>query len=610
MVRFRYILFIFIFLVSFGFVHAQKVTVNAPKSVVEGTIFQVVFELENARADDIKVDKIEGCTELSGPGVTSSSSVTIINGKRTETSSVGYSYTYRAIKAGTYTIPSATLQVNGKSIQSQPTQIKVLPPDANTQQSDNSQGSSSTTSSLGTPQASQNISSSDIFVRILFNKTHVYEQEAVECTLKLYTRYNSISGIIPHKLPTFDGFLIEELSNTSQENEIEHYNGQNYLTAVLKKYIIFPQKSGSLTVTSGEYTVNVTTMQRVSHGFWGYTNVPVEQEVSLNPTSATINITSLPSPRPVSFNGAVGHFNLESRLSNNNLRTNEAASITMILTGTGNIKYAKCPAPIIPTDFEQYTPSEDVNTRVAGNTVTGTVTSEFTFVPQSVGTFNIPPVEFSYFDPSKKDYVTISAGGFDLDVARGASTTVGVSEQSEIRQRVTDILHIHRVDDNRLTDDSPSPAIYTLGYWSLWLLVVVFAAIGLGLYNRHLRLQADVVGRKTARAGRVAKKRLRQARAYMDKNEKQQFFAEVLNALWGYISDRLVIPVSDLTRANISEKLAGRGMSSDDIDNIISILDECEMARYTPDASLRSMQEIYNETSKEMDSLESLKSKK
>ncbi len=599
----------FLTLVSCGLVQAQKVSVQVPKSVIEGSIFQVVFELENARAEDIQVGKIEGCTELSGPGVTSSSSVTIINGKRTDTSSTGYAYTYRAVKAGTYTIPAATLKVNGKSIQSQPTQIKVLPPDSNTSQSGSS-ASAQSSSSLGTPQSTQNISSSDIFVRIIFNKSHVYEQEAVECTLKLYTRYNSISGIMPHKLPTFDGFLIEELSQTNQDNEIEHYNGQNYLTAVLKKYIIFPQKSGTLTVTSGEYTVNVTTMQRVSHGFWGYTNVPVEQEVSLKPTSATINITSLPSPRPSSFTGAVGHFNLESRISSNNLRTNEAASITMILTGTGNIKYAKCPAPVIPVDFEQYTPSEDVRTHVAGNTVTGTVTSEFTFVPQSVGTFNIPPVEFTYFDTSKKDYVTISAGGYEMEVARGASTTVGVSEQSEIRQRVTDILHIHRIDENSLNTEIPHPAVYNIGFWALWLVVIVIAGTGLGLYHRHLKLQADVIGRKTARAGRVAKKRLRQAKIYMDRNEKQQFYAEVLSALWGYISDRLVIPVADLTRANISEKLSERGMSPEDINNIISILDECEMARYTPDASLRSMQELYNETSKEMDSLESLKKKK
>ena len=611
MVRYRYILIAVLIIASIIPAVAQKVTVQAPRSVVEGSMFQVVFQLEDAQAQDIQVGKIEGCTELSGPGVTSSSSVTIINGKRTSSSSTGYAYTYRAVKSGTYTIPAATLTVNGKQIQSTPTQIKVLPPDSNPAPSAQAGGSSSQQASPAgnTPSAGQNISASDIFVRIIFNKSHVYEQEAVECTLKLYTRYNSISGIIPKKLPIFDGFLIEELSQTNQENEIEHYNGQNYLTAILKKYIIFPQKSGSLTVTSGEYTVNVTTMQRVSHGFWGYTNVPVEQQVDLRPTSATINITPLPSPRPASFNGAVGQFNLESRLSSDNLRTNEAASITMILTGTGNIKYAKCPAPVLPVDFEQYTPSEDVRTHVSGNTVSGTVTAEYTFVPQIVGTFEIPVTEFTYFDPAKKDYVILNVGGYTLDVARGAATTVGVTEQSEIKQRATDILHIHRLDESKLIPEISKPAIYKVGFWIAWLGVIALAATGLALYHRHLKLQADVVGRKTARAGRVAKKRLRLAKGFMDKDQKQQFFAEILNALWGYISDRLVIPVSDLTRANISEKLSARGLAATDIETIINILDECEMARYTPDASLRSMQEIYDETSASMDALESMKKK-
>ena len=587
---------------------AQEVTVQAPRSVVEGNMFQVVFQLENARAQDIKVGTIEGCTELNGPGVTSSSSITIINGKQTSSSTTGYAYTYRAVKAGTYTIPAATLIVDGKSIQSKPVQIKILPPDSNPPHGGSpSQSGQASSPDSQTPEAGRTISAKDIFVRIIFNKSHVYEGEAVECTLKLYTRYNSISGIQPRKLPTFDGFIIEELDQPSRDNDIEHYNGQNYLTAELKKYIIFPQTSGKLTVTSGEYTVGVTTMQRVSHGFWGFTNVPVEQDVNLQPTSATITITPLPTPKPASYNGAVGKFTLESRLSSDQFRTNEAASLTTIITGTGNIKYVKSPQPVFPVDFEQYNPSEDVRTHVVGSSVTGTVTSEYTFVPQSVGKFNIEPIEFSYFDPSRKEYVTLSAGGYELDVQRGASTTVGVTEQSEIKQRATDILHIHRLDDGTLSQDIHRPAIYSPSFWIAWIVVIASAASGLFIYRRKLRLDADITGRKTARAGRVAKKRLKRARGFMDRGDKEQFFAEILTALWGYISDRLVIPVSDLTRVNVSEKLASHGMDETNVSHIIDILDECEMARYTPDASQHTMSQIYDATSQAMDSLERLK---
>lgn len=232
----------FVLLLACILMQAQTVTVQAPRQVIEGTLFQVVFQLDDARADDIKVGKIDGCTELNGPGVTTSSSITIINGKRTESSTTGYAYTYRAVKAGTYTIPAATLVINGKQVQSKPTQITVLPPDTNQSSSGNQSqygNSGRPTSPTGqTPDASQTISSNDIFVKILFNKNHVYEGEAVECTLKLYTRYNSISGIQPLKLPTFDGFLIEEINQTAQNNDIEHINGQNYLTAVLKIHSI------------------------------------------------------------------------------------------------------------------------------------------------------------------------------------------------------------------------------------------------------------------------------------------------------------------------------------------------------------------------------------
>lgn len=594
-----------VFLLTYIISVAQSVTVQAPRSVVEGNIFQVVYQLENARAEDIKVGKIEGCTELNGPGVTTSSSITIINGKRTESSSTGYAYTYRAIKAGEYTIPAATLVVNGKNIQSKPASIKVLPPDSNPVGGNQSSGSQSSPSTQS-PSAGSKISASDIFVRIIFNKSHVYVGEAVECTLKLYTRYNSISGIQPHKLPIFDGFLIEEVDNANQNNEIEHYNGQNYLTAVLKKYILFPQKDGKLSVTSGEYTVGVTTMQQVSHGFWGYTNVPVEQDVDLKPTQATLVITPLPQPAPDSFNGAVGKFTLESRISGDKFRTNEAASITTIITGTGNIKYIKSPEPQLPVDFEQYTPSDDVRTHVAGNTVTGTVTSEFTFVPQSVGDFDIAPVEFSYFDPSSRDYVTLTAGGYELAVERGASSTIGSTEQNEITQRATDILHIHRLNDHGLNHNVSHRLVYNLVYWSIWILLIVLVITGLFIYRKELNRRADVVGLKTARAGRVAKKRLRVAKSYMSQGNKELFYNEILTALWGYISDRLVIPVSDLTRTNISDKLSERGMSQENIVDIINILDECEMARYTPDASLRSPQEIYQATSDAMDNLETI----
>lgn len=575
-----------------------------PRNVIAGNTFYVTYRLNNSRGSGIDAPAVTGCKLLSTrPGISTMQSVEIINGKQTSSTTEDYTYTYRAEKEGTYTIPVASIQADGKTLQTKAVQFKVLPPDKNAAQSQQGGGYGTPMATIDNPSSQDNasIGKDDIFVRVILNKSHAYEGEAIECTLKLYTKFERINSFMVTSPATYDGFLIEELDTQASLNAVEHYNGQNYITAVLKRCIIYPQKSGKLTINSGKYDLSVVQLERVSNGFF-ISARPVEKSVQLQPFTQTVDITPLPQPAPASFNGAVGQFNIESRMSSTELRTGEAASLEYIVTGTGNIKYLKAPKPVIPDEFEQYTPKLDENTRVSGNTMTGTVTAEYTIVPQSVGEFKIPAQEFSYFDLSKKQYVTLTAPGYTLKVAKGSGTTASV-DQRDIEAKNTDILHIKLGDKNLSRNHTPMVRFWW--YWSIFGLLLIAMIATVWAYSRHMKLEADVVGRRTSRANKVARKRLKAAEGFMHAHKSEQFYEEMLKAMWGYLSDKLNMPSSQLTRQNIVDTLTRRGVSQDVSDKVIRILDDCEMARYTPDSSLdSSVEALYNEATDTINAME------
>lgn len=582
-----------------------------PRNVIAGNRFAVTYRLSNGEGTSLNAPAISGCKLLNPqPGVSTSQSYQIINGQASSSSTVEYTFIYRAENEGTFTIPAASIVVDGKKLTSQSAKFTVLPADKAPQ----SQQGGGYGYGGGAPQqsvhvddlssqddTSRPISKDDIFVRIILNKSHAYEQEAIECTIKLYTKFQRINSFMMTTPPTFDGFLIEEVDTQAALNAVENYNGQNYVTAVLKKCIIFPQKSGKLTINSGKYDLSVVQIERVSNG-WFVSGRPVEKEVHLQPYSSSVNITPLPEPRPAGFDNAVGRFTFESRLAPEKLKTGEAASLEYIVTGTGNIKYIHEPKPEIPDDFEQFTPKTDYRTRVSGSTVTGTMMVDYTIVPQSVGTFKIPEQKFVYFDPSKKAYVTLTAPGYNMEIAKGSGTTIS-AEQREIEARNTDILHI-KTGDKQLSK-THEPLIYNWWYWALAGVLVVVLIGATAIYGRQVRLNADVAGRRNARASKVARKRLREAEGFMKTRQPEKFYEAMLKAMWGYLGDKLSMPVSQLTRQNISQTLVDRGVSEDAASRVIGVLDQCEMARYTPDSSSEaSVEAVYNEATSSINELE------
>jgi len=575
-----------------------------PRNVIAGNVFYVTYRLTNGNGSSINAPAIDGCKLLSPrPGVSTMQSVQIINGNQSSTTTEDYTYTYRAEKEGTYTIPAASIVADGKTYQTKAATFKILPPDQS--QPRQQQGgvfySHPSIDDLDSRDAQSDISKNDIFVRVILNKSNAYEGEAIECTLKLYTKFERINSFMVTSPPTFDGFLIDEIDTQAALNEVEHFNGQNYITAVLKKCIIFPQKSGKLTINSGKYDLSVVQLERVSNGFF-ISARPIEKEVHLQPFSQTVNIHPLPQPEPAGFSGAVGRFKFESDLSSTTPRTGEAVALRYIVTGSGNIKYLRETKPEIPTEFEQYTPKTDENVRIAGNTLTGTVTTEYTIVPQSVGQFKIPAQPFVYFDLDKKEYVTLTAPGYTLTVAKGSGTTT-TGDQRDIQAKNTDILHIKTGDKQQATDHTP--IIRFWWYWSIFGCLSVISLLSLWIYRRRLKLDADIAGRRTSRANKVARKRLKLAAGFMKSHQSEKFYEELLKAMWGYLSDKLNIPASQLTRQNIVDTLTQRGISEELSAEVIKILDECEMARYTPDSSLdSSVEALYNKATDTINEME------
>lgn len=578
-----------------------------PRNVIEGNKFNVTFRLENAQGNGLKVSEINGCSFLYGPSTSTQQSYQIVNGRTSSQKTVDYSFVYKAGAAGEYTIPSASIQVDGKTYKTEPLTFKVIPADSNAQGSGGQGGVRVDDASTHT--SDKPVGKDDVFVRIIPSRTTVYEEEPIECVIKLYTKYQ-IGSFLSVSQPNFDGCLIDEIAVQPSLNEIEHYNGQNYMTAVLKKVLVFPQKSGQLTFNSGKYDISVVQYERVSGGFFA-TNVPVEKEIHVAPGDLTVNVKPLPSPQPEGFTGAVGQFTIDSRLSSDALRTNEAATMTITISGTGNIRYVKAPEVDFPADFEQYSPRTDIDANVTGNNVRGKLTVEYTFVPQTPGDYTIPPIDFVYFDPDKKEYVTLPIAERNIKVAKGVGTTVSATqvEQKDINASMTDILHIKQgIHDMKV---SHSLYVYSAGYWIIWIiLVAVFA--GAVIYTRKMAVRnADIAGRKLAKAGKVGKKRLRLARSFMDSDDTKsadRFYEEVLKAMWGYIGDRFRIPSSQLTRQNVAASLSSNNVTDETIEQVVKVLDECEMARYTPaSTSVEARREVLALAEHAINSLEKTK---
>lgn len=581
----------------------QTFSIVPPRNVIEGRNFNITFRLSDGEANAPAAPQLDGCTLLYGPTTSTMQSAQIIGGKMTSSYSIDYSFVYRADKAGDVEVPSVSVTSSGKTLKSSPAKFKILPADRPQGSASQSQQSGVHADDVST-QTPGRVSADDLLVRVFFSKNSVYEQEPVVATIKVYTKYD-ISSFLVTTQPAFEGFLTEELP-VNLETSMEHYNGQNYHTAVLKQLLLYPQRSGKLSVNSGKYDVTIVQYETVNMGFFR-TQRPVEREITTSSNAASINVLPLPEPRPAGFNGAVGTFSVETKLDTELLRTNEAAIYSYIIKGRGNIKYLNEPTVQFPAGIDTYTPKTDISANVVGggSNMSGTYTTDFTFVPQEVGNFTIDGEPFVYFNPDTKKYETIDVPDTPIRVLKGNSAAASV-QQTEIDNTIDDILHIKpiKAGDQQATVEYHFQSSF---YWLMYALVVLIMVGLVIVYRRHIRLEADVAGRKLAKASRVAVKRLKVAKGHMDRHENDKFYASLAGALWGYLSDKLSIPASQLTRDNISSKLEAYGLDAEKTRDILDILDQCEMARFTPVHSDDEIAEMYAKASAAINSIENAK---
>ncbi|HIU39651.1 MAG TPA: protein BatD [Candidatus Limisoma intestinavium] len=586
--------------------HAASVSfrVEAPSQVIEGNKFSITYVLENSPEypQNIEIKEIPNCRFLFGPAIMQSSSDITTNGKRRHSSSVRYTYTYRAEKQGTVKISAANAIVGGKTLSTRPVSLEILPPDRSATNTSGNRTQSVQVYDIDTQTADKPIGHNDVFVRIVLSKPSAYVQEGVLCSIKLYSKYQ-ISKFLTNVQPSYNGFMAQEVP-VQLQGKFENVNGENYYSYVVKQSVLFPQQSGQLKISSGSYELTVVQFETINTAF-GRMRSPVEKTIKLQSNSASLDVRELPTPRPADFTGAVGNFKVSCVLPENQVRTNEASSVKIVVSGSGNLKGLTMPKFNFPSQFDMYDPQTVVSANPSGSTLTGKVEAEYTFVPQSVGTFKIEGTSFSYFNPASEKYEHVNIEGFNLNVAKGTASNAVRYNHEPMR----DILPIY-TGEMHLSKD----VAYILGGWHNVLFYVVLSVVFLFvafLYRRTLKLRANEMLMKRKGANKIAIKRLKRAKRFLQKGLSDQFYEEMLTALWGYFSDKLSIPVSELNRDNISKELTNYGMYEADIDRIIRILDECEFARYAQSAAMAgiSMDKVFAEAVEAIGTVENTKTK-
>lgn len=586
--RFK-LLFIFaIFVCATGLAQESSFDLVQPRTVIEGRNFTLTFRLTNGEANPPAAPKLDNCTLLYGPSTSTMSSTQIINGKMTSSYSVDYSFVYRADKAGEVSVPAVSVRDGSKNLSSRPGRFNILPDDGSSSPVNGRPAGQPRQTAPSAP-ASDRISQDDLLVRVSFSRNKVYEQEPVIATIKVYTKYD-ISSFLVTTQPAFEGFLSEELP-VQLETNTENYNGQNYHTAVLKRLLLYPQHEGKLSVNTGKYEVTLVQHEQINMGYF-VTYRPVERKITTTSNAATLDVMALPQPQPDGFNGAVGKFTVRTELTPELLRTNEAATYSYIIEGTGNIKFLNEPKIKFPAGVDTYTPKTDIDTRVAGANMTGTFRTDFTIVPQEVGSLKIEGTPFVYFDPESRQYKTLPVDTYDVKVIRGSSTSTETSTKA-VDTQMDDILHI--VPSGSMPQQKVHTYLFdNIYYWLAYAVALAVLITVIIVYRRHIRLAADVTGRRLARAGRVANKRLREARKYLRSGDSDAFYASLAKALWGYVSDKLSIAPSQLMRDNIESRLTDFGADETGVSGMLEILDECEMARFTPNHTESEKTALYD----------------
>ena len=583
---------------------AQTLTGSAPSHVATGEQFRLTYTVNTQDVSDFRAGDIpEELEVLIGPNRSMQSSYQMINGHTSSSSSITYTYIVRATKNGSYTIPPAHVVVGGKSIASNSLTVKVT-------------GSGSVSSSGSSRQQSNNegeirdagsqISGSDLFIKVSANKKRVHEQEPILLTYKVYTLVGLTS--LRGDMPDLKSFYTQEVDLPQQKSfSIETFNGRPYKTTTWSQYVMFPQMTGKLEIPSITFegivvqqNRNIDPFEAFFNGGSGY----IEVKKKIQAPGIEIQVDPLPQ-RPANFSGGVGKFNISAQFDKTEIKANDPVSMRVIVSGTGNLKLIKQPVVNFPKDFDKYEPKITDKTKLTSNGIEGSMIYDILVVPRHQGKYEIPPVEFTYFDTSENAYKTIKSESFTLDVAKGsgAGTVNDFTGQTDLQELTKDIRYIKTGDTRQHSLDDFF--FGSTGYWiSLTVLALLFISLFI-IFRQRAIDNANVTKMRGKKANKVASKRLKKAARLMSDNKPSEFYDEVLRALWGYVGDKLNIPVEQLSHDNISQRLSERNVGEDTVSQFIGALDECEFERYAPGDPKGNMNKVYDKAINAIEKIES-----
>ena len=566
-------------------------TANAPEVVVSGDQFRLTYTVNSQKVRDFRAPSMKDFEVLMGPSRSTQSSTQIINGNVTSTSTITFTYILMAGKEGTYNIPAATIVAEGNNYTSNSVTVKVLP-------TDQSSGASSGNSGRNSRNQASNgaITEKELFITATASKTTAYEQEAILLTYKVYTQVNLTQ--LHGDTPDLKGFHTQEVELPQQKTfTLEHYNGRNYNTTIWQQFVLFPQKAGKLEIPAVTFEGTVSQMVASADPFDAFFNGGnyVNIKKNLVAPKLIIDVKELPEGKPANFSGAVGEFTISSSISTQELKTNDAVTIKLVISGTGNMKLINTPEVKFPQDFEIYDPKVDNKFNLTRNGLAGSKVIEYLAIPRHAGNFTIPSIEFSYFDLKSQSYKTLKTEAYTLNVAKGEGNADQVvanfTSKEDLKVLGKDIRYI-KTGDTQLTQKDDY-FFGSIGY-ILWYIIplTLFVAFML-IYRKQAIENANVAKVRTKKANKMATKRMKNAGKLLAEKKSEAFYDEVLKALWGYISDKLSMPVSQLSKDNIEEELQKHQVSDELIQSFINTLNECEFARYAPGNQNETMDKVY-----------------
>ena len=585
---------------------SQTLTGSAPSHVSVGEQFRLTYTVNTQNATDFRAGDIPGELEvLIGPNRSMQSSYQMINGHTSSSSSITYTYIVCATKNGSFTIPPAHVVVGGKTIASNVLNIKV----SGSPQSSSSSGGSSRQRRQDEQgeirDAGSQISGSDLFIKVSANKKRVYEQEPILLTYKVYTLVGLTS--LRGDMPDLKSFYTQEVSLPTQKSfSIETFNGRPYRTTTWSQYVMFPQMTGKLQIPSITFegivvqqNRNIDPFEAFFNGGSGY----IEVKKKIIAPSIDIEVVPLPE-RPAGFSGGVGHFTVSASLSKTETKANDPVSVRITVSGKGNLKLVKQPQIELPKDFDKYEPKVTDKTRLTTAGIEGSMIYDILIVPRHQGHYEIPPVSLTYFDTTTKSYKTVTSGPLKLDVAKGSGpgSMSDYSGQQDLQELSRDIRYIKTGDVRQQGIDE-----FFFGSTAYWITLAIMALVFITLFvifRQRAIENANVTKRRAGKANKVATKRLKKASKLMADNKPGEFYDEVLRALWGYVGDKLNIPVEQLSHDNISQRLSDRGVGEETIAQFIGALDECEFERYAPGDPKGNMNKVYEKAMTAIEQIE------